>query len=462
MRKVVCVQGLGFVGAAMATAIALAKDQKGEPIYQVFGVDLENNNGISRVNSINEGKFPFETTDHELEKALKNVNLRGNLTATTNSEVYAQADIVIVDVHLDIPFRDNEPKLEFDAFKEALGIVANNIRAEALVIIETTVPPGTCEKIIVPLFSKIFNERGIDPSRLLLAHSYERVMPGKEYLNSIINFWRVFSGYTEKAADLCEEFLSSVINVRDFPLTRLGSTTASETAKVLENTYRTINIAFINEWSRFAEEVGIDLFEVISAIQNRPTHANIRFPGLGIGGYCLTKDPTFAPAAARELFGLSIDFPFSRLAISQSAKMPLHAVKKLKDALDDNLSDRKILLCGVSYRQDVADTRFSPSEILYRSLTDEGAKVDTHDPLVRWWDELKFAVPSELPPFENYDAVVFAVPHSQYQSLDLTQYLVKLKKTYFLDAFMVFSSTKRNAFREKGINIQAIGAGDLV
>ncbi|MCH8478626.1 MAG: hypothetical protein LAT56_11865, partial [Wenzhouxiangella sp.] len=309
MRKTVCVQGRGFGGSAMATAVALADDAQGEPIYDVFGVDLPSPAGQKRVDAINAGRFPFETSDPKLQPAVARASARGNLRATTEASVYGKADIIVVDVHLDIPFRDDEPQLQFEGFEKALRTIGQWMQPHALVIVETTVPPGTCQKVVVPVLSEAFRQRGLDPADLLVAPSYERVMPGKEYLDSVINFWRVYSGHTEAAADQCEAFLSDVINVKDYPLTRLSSTTASETAKVMENTYRAANIAFICEWTRYAEKVGIDLYEVGGAIQKRPTHANIRYPGLGIGGYCLTKDPSFAPAAARQLFGLSLEFP---------------------------------------------------------------------------------------------------------------------------------------------------------
>lgn len=128
-------------------------------------------------------------------------------------------------------------------------------------------------------------------------------MPGSHYLDSIVNYWRVYSGVTKESADRCMHFLQSVINTEEYPLTQLSSTTASETAKVLENSYRALNIAFMEEWGRFAEEIGINMFEIVEAIRKRPTHANIMKPGFGVGGYCLTKDPLFVKIGAEKFFG---------------------------------------------------------------------------------------------------------------------------------------------------------------
>jgi UDP-N-acetyl-D-glucosamine dehydrogenase len=448
------------MGSAMATAVALAENADGEALFDVIGVDLPTVAGEKRVSAINDGRFPFETSDPTLRPAVSLAQARGNLRATTDPAVYAQADIIVVDVHLDIPFRDDEPQLQFEGFEQALRAIGSRMQPSALVIIETTVPPGTCEKVVVPVLSEEFRNRGLDPASLLVAHSYERVMPGKDYLDSIINFWRVYSGHTEQAAALCEAFLSDVVNVKDYPLTRLASTTASETAKVMENTYRAVNIAFISEWTRYAEQVGIDLFEVVRAIQKRPTHANIRYPGLGIGGYCLTKDPTFTPAAARQLFGLALDFPFSRLAVSESTQMPHHGVARLSELLGGTVAGKRILLCGVSYREDVADTRYSPSETVYRELIGRGATVAIHDPFVSWWEELDRAVPDALPCPDAYDAVMFAIPHAQYRELDVAAWIADKAGTLVLDAFLVFTSAQRKAFRAQGVRIEAIGVGE--
>ena len=273
--QLVCVQGLGFVGAAMSTAIANARTKDDKPRYQVVGVDLPTDAGLSRVNAINSGVFPFPTADNELKNALKTALKMGNLEATTDESVYQLADVVVIDVALDIPFLENEPQLEWSEFQTALTAVFSKVSVGTLVLLETTLPPGTSEKIVLPIMKRELATRGLDEQSVYLAHSYERVMPGSDYLDSIINNWRVYAGYNAAAADLCEEFLSAVIDVKEYPLTRLGSMTASETAKVMENTYRAMNIAFVSEWTQFAEAVGIDLFEVIDAISQRPTPSNI-------------------------------------------------------------------------------------------------------------------------------------------------------------------------------------------
>jgi len=456
--KKVCIQGLGFVGSAMATAVALASDSSGNVLYDVVGVDLPNKTGKHRVDEINNNRFPFNTSDTNLSSSIKKVFKQGNFKATTSNSAYHDADIVIVDIQLDIPYLDNNPKLDFIEFKSAIQTLGCYISANTLVLIETTVPPGTCEKIIHPVLYSELKKRNIDKNSVHIAHSYERVMPGDDYLSSITDYWRVFSGHTKKAGDLCEEFLSSVINVDKFPLTRLSSTAASETAKVMENTYRAVNIAFIDEWTKYAESIGIDLFEVINAISKRPTHSNIRFPGLGVGGYCLTKDPTFAPAAAEQLFGKKLEFPFSNMAVRVNNNMPLHVVTRLNSILYKSNNEKKILVCGVSYRQDVADTRYSPSEILVRKLIDNGWNVTCHDPYVDYWDELNIEISRELKSARRFDAVIMAVPHKEYREINLSTWGKDC--SLILDSNFVFSDNQRKLAQKKGVRVESIGRGD--
>jgi len=456
MQKI-CIQGLGFVGSAMATAVAIAEDNRGKLIYDVVGVDLPNETGKKRVDAINKGEFPFTISDDRLLLALTKAHKNGNLRASTDQNEYIQADIIVVDVHLDIPYLDDEPQLLFTEFIEAIQAIGKKISSETLIIIETTVPPGTCEKIVIPTLRIELEKRHIDPHSVHVAHSYERVMPGEKYLESIIDYWRVFAGYTKKAGDLCEEFLKNVVNIDKFPLTRLSSTIASETAKVMENTYRATNIAFIDEWTKYAETVGIDMFEVIDAIKVRPTHSNIMFPGLGVGGYCLTKDPTFTPAASKQLFKKALDFPFSKMAVKINHEMPLHTIKRLISFLGP-LKGMRILVCGVSYREDVGDSRFSPSETLVRELTKNKAKVFCHDPYLTYWDELDLALLKELPKPANYNAVIMAVAHKQYRELILSNWA--LGTELVLDASSIFNKEQRNLAREQGIRVESIGRGE--
>jgi nucleotide sugar dehydrogenase len=462
-RPVVCVQGLGFVGSAMALAVASARDPKsGQPRFDVIGVELPTAEGRAKVDAVNAGELPVRSSDPKMAEAMTRARNTGNLVAVTNDEAYRLASVAIVDVHLDLLQEDGQPKVRYEGLKAAVRAVAERVPEGTLVIVETTVPPGTCEKVLAPEIDAIVTRRGLGPEAILLAHSYERVMPGSEYFDSIVNFWRVYSGHTPKAADACERFLSQVVNAEKYPLTRVGSTTASEMGKVLENSYRAMTIAFMEEWGRFAEELDVDLIEVVNAIRKRPTHSNIRQPGFGVGGYCLTKDPLFAAVAARDLFGMppNVDFPFCRQAVKTNQEMPIRCLNRLEAELA-GLKGKKLLLLGVSYRQDVADTRYSPSEDFVREAERRGAHVTCHDPLVTHWSELDRKLPPELPSAKGMDAIVFGVPHREYQTLNVLGW-VAAERPLMFDANAVLSKAQRSALSAAGLRVFSVGRGHEV
>jgi len=458
-RPVVCVQGLGFVGAAMAAAVANAKGLDGELCFDVIGIDLPTKEGTARIESLNRGVFPFESGDPALDLAVQAAHTQGNLAATTDERWYGQASIVIVDVHCDVKYIDGKVQADIESLRNAVRAFGKVIRPGTLVVVETTVPPGSCARVIAPALEECFLNRGLPANSFLLAHSYERVMPGRDYYRSIVNFWRVFSGHTPEAADLCEKFLSQVVNTREYPLTRLRGTTDSETAKVVENAYRAATIAFIDEWGRFAEAVGVDLFEVIDAIRVRPTHSNIRQPGFGVGGYCLTKDPLFGKFAAESLFSRSdLEFPFSMAALQTNSRMPLWSVERLDRMLPGGLKGKKILLLGVSYRPDVADTRYSPSATFVNETEKREAEVTCYDPLVTKWLEMERVVETQLPAAAAFDAVVFAVPNKSYEDLDFRSW-IGAAHPVVLDANNVLTKIQRECLRSLGCVVESIGRG---
>ena len=447
------------MGAAMAVAVASACSEAGDPLYQVVGVDQDNEVGRKRAAMLGRGQFHFQTTDRLLVKALSDCHTRGNLTTTVDESIYDAADIVVVDIALDIPFRDIVPTFEMTGFEGAFRSVASRVPPDSLILVETTVPPGTCDRILRPILNEELSSRGLPSDAVHLAHSFERVMPGEQYLESITHFWRVYSGCTARAADTCEAFLSSIIDIARYPLTRLSSTTASETAKVMENAYRAANIAFIDEWTKFSEAVGIDLYEVIDAIRVRPTHSNIRFPGLGVGGYCLTKDPAFAPAASRQILNSpDIKFPISMMSLRVNQEMPLHAVDRLKQLLGGDLDQKRVLMLGVSYRPGVGDTRYSPAEVFARVLIEGGAEVEAYDPFISDWVEMDMQLPEKMPSPMTFDAAVFTTGHDEFKELDLVTWLDG-SQPVILDTVNVASKVQRERCRDLGVKVESIGRG---
>lgn len=456
-RPVVCVQGLGFAGAAMAVAVASARDANGNPAFSVVGVERNTAQGRDRAGALSEGRFPFNAPDAKIVEAARAAMEAGNLIGTVDPVAYEQAELAIVDVPLDVADRNGAADVDFTEFRVAIRTLGERLPVGALVLVETTVPPGTCENVVARELTAALAQRNEAEDAILLAHSYERVMPGPDYFDSIVNYWRVYAGASEAAADRTEDFLSQIINVADYPLRRLSSMTASETAKVMENTYRAVNIAFAEEWGRLAEAIGIDIFEVIDAIRDRPTHANLRQPGFGVGGYCLSKDPLF-PEVSGSMMGLQgLEFPFGRMALAVNRRMPIENLDRI-DAMLGGLEGKSLLLMGIAYRSEVDDTRHAPAETFYRGAEDRGARLRCHDPFVREWRELGLPISDDLPDPAGADAVVFAVPHAAYRRLDVLGWLGAARPLVY-DCDRVLADETRRTLRNAGVQVESTGRG---
>jgi nucleotide sugar dehydrogenase len=287
-------------------------------------------------------------------------------------------------------------------------------------------------------------------------------MPGSHYIDSIQSFYRVYSGIDDASADAVEAFLKTIIRTDEYPLTRLGNTNATELAKVLENSYRAMNIAFVVEWSRMAEEAGVDLYEVVHAIRQRPTHSNLMFPGIGVGGYCLTKDPLLASWARSNLFGGSGKLEQSEIAVSINDQMPRYAVEFLERRYTDSIKGKKVLLLGVSYRGDVGDTRFSPVEPFYRCLLQADAHVSAHDPYVVSWPETGIRPFTDISDAlnEQPDIVVISTGHRLYQKETTIDLLLSCEPLWVYDTIGLLSAVQIKKLQEKHTVI-VLGRGDL-
>ncbi len=456
--KNVVVQGLGFVGLAMSVAIASAKDDNNEPLYNVVGLELGNEQGTKKVSDINSSIFPLRSTDLLLENSFKKCLSNKNLSATTSPEVIANADFIIVDINLDVDLDKDRGSIDFRGFIKAIKTIGDFVKSDALIIIETTVPPGTTERIAYPILKDKFDKRFSSANLPKLAHSYERVMPGPNYFNSITNFWRVYSGCNLEATKKCKEFLETIINTKKYAMKEVMSPTASETAKIMENSYRALNIAFIDEWSKFADLVEIDLFDVVSAIKVRPTHNNIMNPGLGVGGYCLTKDPLMGMVSLDQIFQKKSEFPLSKLSVEINKQMPKNTLNKIMENL--RKKDNKILVLGITYREDVADTRFSASEQLISLLLDKNLKVDCYDPMIKESNMSGLNLLDKLPKANNYSVIVLTVKHKKFLELNYKDWLLNFSGSV-IDSNNVMDIKDIKKLRGLGINIKAIGRGNI-
>lgn len=462
-RPVVVVQGLGFVGAVMSLVCANALGAE----YAVIGVDLPTPQSYWRIASINEGVFPLSAEDPKIPEFYAAARKKGNFIATHDPYAYSVADFIVVDVNLDVDkYSDSDGRLEhfgvdMSGFRRAIEVIGQNCREDALILIETTVPPGTTQRVAAPIIREELQKRGLRTDHIRLGHSYERVMPGPEYVDSIRTFPRVYSAIDEASAQATEQFLKTIIDTDRCPLTRLGTTNATEMAKVLENSYRAMNISFVVEWSRFAEEAGVDLYAVVDAIRQRPTHANLMYPGIGVGGYCLTKDPLLASWSRQHLFGSKEGLDGGERAVALNDRMPVFAAAFLREQYG-SLSGQKILLLGVSYRGEVGDTRFSPVDRFYDCLASQGAELLLHDPYVGFWQEKGRVVGCELIDALNHEPhiVVISTGHRLYASDSLIEALLSKKRMFVFDTVGLLSAHQIAALGEKH-TVKVLGRGDL-
>jgi UDP-N-acetyl-D-glucosamine dehydrogenase len=495
-KEIVVVMGVGFVGAVMAAIIADSVDKKsGKPGKLVIGCQRPSVRSYWKVPLLSRGISPVKAEDPEVEPMIARCVLeKKTLVATYNSNCLKLADCVVVDVQCDYTKNDlgnmRTGKVEMSALEATMKTIGGKVPPNCLTLIETTVAPGTTELVAWPIMKKAFAERGIE-TEPLLAHSFERVMPGRQYVSSIRDFWRVCSGCNEQARKRVEKFLKEVLNTEEFPLTVMDRPIESETTKIVENSFRATILAFLDEWSLFAERNGVDLIKVVEAIKVRPTHSNIIFPGPGIGGYCLPKDGGLGYWAYKHILGFDDDiFKITTAAIDINDTRGLHAATLTKEALENmgrEVAGVAVLLCGASYRQDVGDSRYSGSEIVVRKLTEMGAEMRVHDPYLEHWYELEqqdtYPEPghSRARFFQNQEnlvnirvqqdlaaalkgalAVILAVPHEPYLELDPEQIVEWAGGPLaVIDCFGILNDEKIHRYLELGCEVKGLGRGHI-
>ena len=496
-KEIVVVMGVGFVGAVMAAIVADSTGPDGQPGKFVVGCQRPSPRSFWKIPLLSRGESPVKAEDPDVEPMIRRTVLeKKTLVATHNSDCLRLADCVVVDVQCDFSKRDlgnmRSGSAEMSALEATMRTIGERIPASCLVLIETTVAPGTTEFVAWPILKRSFAARGI-ATEPLLAHSFERVMPGREYVRSIRDFWRVCSGCTPEAKARTVRFLGEILNTREFPLTVMDRPIESETTKIVENSYRATILAFLNEWSLFAERNGVDLIKVIEAIKVRPTHDNIIFPGPGIGGYCLPKDGGLGYWAYKHILGFEDQdalFKITPAAIDANDTRALHVAELTRDALRNMgryIAGADVLLAGASYREDVGDTRYSGSELVVRKLTEMGAEMRVHDPYVEHWYELEsqdsypapgqswarffrnqegltaLRVRQDLPEaLAGVEALILAVRHAPYLALEPDD-VVRWAGAPLavVDCFGILNDARIRRYFELGCEVKALGRGHI-
>ncbi len=431
----IAVCGLGYVGFPVALLFAKAG-------FKVFGVDVN----AEKIKKINRGANTIEGKEPGLKELVKAVHKTKRFQATTAPAAYKEADVILVAV--ETPVEDNhEPA--YKALKAALFDIGRNMKRGALVIIESTIAPGTMEKVVRPTLEK---ESGLLVNKgFLLANCPERLMPG-HLIENIENYNRVIGGFNKKATSSGKKLYQYIVRGE----VEETSPIIAEVVKAGENAYRDVQIAFANEMALLCEAMGADVWEVRRLINNckkvkdtRPEALRqMHLPGSGIGGHCLPKDSWLLVYGAKD----TLEAKLMPLARKINDFMPEHTFHLLKEAYREAgkvMENSKIVVLGYAYAGNSDDTRNTPTEPLLQAIRKTGAKVVIHDPFVK---EYKTNLQKTL---KGAQALVLMTGHDQYKEINYNKLkkLMRSSKPIIVDGRNVFQKEKaqKAGFVYKGI-----------
>jgi UDP-N-acetyl-D-glucosamine dehydrogenase len=375
-NKKVAIIGLGYVGLPLA----VLAQEKG---WQTIGVDID----ADKVATINKKEVPFK--DEELLESLKKYPIE----ASTSFAKVSDVDIVIVAVPTPVK-ENNQPDLT--PLVSAITEAKPYMQEGQTVVVESTVNPGVMDEIITPILK--------DGPSVNLVHCPERINPGDPKW-SVRNIPRVLGGYTEQGAKEALEFYESVIEA---PIKVMQSPTEAEAVKIMENTFRDINIAFINEMARSFAVLGIDITNVIEGAATKPFAFMPHYPGNGVGGHCISVDPYYMIERAKQV---GFDHQFLKLARRINEDMPAYTIELLLKAAEKTgveLKNMKVALLGLAYKKDVSDIRNSPALKTLELLNEKKIESKVFDPFVSEGS----TVSSLEDALQEVDAVILACDHT--------------------------------------------------
>jgi nucleotide sugar dehydrogenase len=392
----VSIIGLGYVGLPLALLAA----KKG---HDVTGIDLDE----QKIAKINQHKDPID--DEYVAKHLKDTSLK----AMTNFESVSGSDIVIICVPTPIK---NGYQPDLGPLKSAVTLVAKKLKKSTLIIIESTINPGVCDEVVIPLVEK--ESKTKVNKDFYVSHCPERINPGDKKW-TVENIPRVVGSSNKTGLKRTLEFYESII---DAPVKPMNSTKEAEAVKIVENSFRDINIAFVNELAKSFTKLDINVKNVIDGAATKPFAFMPHYPSIGVGGHCIPVDPYYLIEYAR---GYGFEHEFLSLARSINNSMPEFTVEQLIDGLNEagyTLKGTKVTVLGLSYKANVADDRESPSYKVIKILEDKGAKVRTYDP---YFSEKSTAKTLEKA-LQDAEAVILATDHKEFLDIDYSKLYIKV------------------------------------
>jgi UDP-N-acetyl-D-glucosamine dehydrogenase len=383
MSSNVAVIGQGYVGLPLAIAIS-------EVGISVIGIDKN----TSLVNELNLGNTIIEDiSSDQIKLAVES----GRYSASTNYSRIKESSIILICVPT--PLSDHKPDISY--LLDAVKSLSNYLKEGDLVIIESTIEPGTTRNVVIPLLEQV---SGLSRDKFHVVFSPERIDPTNKNWD-LKNTPKLVAGFTSYATKLASDFYSKFVTT----IIECDSLEVAETAKLLENSFRLVNISFINELSIFCQKLGIDVNNVIKAAATKPYGFMPFYPSIGVGGHCIPVDPLYLANKAR---AIGAPTRFIELADQINQEMPGYFVGRAEEKVG-GLKSKKVLVVGVSYKPNVADVRESPVEALMAGMKQKGAQVFWHDDLVKEWNGEKSVALSN-----EYDLAIIATPHTY---LDLTK-----------------------------------------
>ena len=390
----VAVIGLGYVGLPLAIEAANNK-------LKVAGYDINE----SLVGNLNKSLSHVEDiSDKDLEDAFSN-----QLLITSNPEILGDSEYIVISVPT--PLTDYQPDLSY--VEAATKSIAENLKKDQIIILESTTYPGTTLEIVKPILEK--NTSFVAGEDFLLGYSPERIDPGnKEW--TFKNTPKIVSGINEKSLKKISEFYNSIID----EVVEVSGTREAEMVKLIENTYRQVNIAMVNELAILSNMLDIDIWEVVDAAKTKPFGFQSFRPGPGVGGHCIPIDPKYLSFKTRQI-GQPVRFV--ELAQEINNSMPNYVISRISELMNKKeilLKNSKILVLGVAYKKDIGDTRESPAIDIIESLLDKSVEVSFYDPFV---DELivnkeSILKDENLENLSNYDLVIIHTPHTSFNNID--------------------------------------------
>ncbi len=433
--------GTGVIGFPMLVRCSDIK-KKNKFIYDVYGYDRDIEKIIRKSES---GKFPFKTNDNQIKKIFKNLYRKKRINFEKSLEKIHESKIIIISVGFDYESYENSKKNMIHLINQ----ISSKVKKGTLILIETTLPPGFCDKIVIPIFKKNIKKNNLSMRDIFIGYSYERIMPGRAYYKSLINNDRSFSANNNLSKLKVKKFLNEVVN-KNVKLFELDNIIDCELGKIIENSYRALNIAFIDQWNKLSLQLGLNLEKILDSIRVRSSHSNIMRSGLGVGGYCLTKDPLFVNKIRYFKKIKKLNFPLNNIATKINKDMPKFSANFVKKKFKI-FKNKKILIIGLSYINDFGDTRYSQG-ITLSNLLKKNNKITLYDDLIEDYKNNYNLNKKRL--FFEFDVVIF-----NNRNLGFNKIIKKKwnKKTSYFDVNNFFNSKETIYIKTKNLKFYSNG-----